>query len=184
MLAALGLACAGFETLRGQDDPKAPVATKKSETKAPDQAAVKAATEYVKKVHDALYARTSIRADIEQTVSMGNQQFFVTGQYVNSGQKLRLNYTIQPDQGVAGSLLEVCDGKELWSLIKVGDTTRVTHRDIQQIKAAVVTNKPTPEVLLTAELGLGGLTALMASLERNVACRRRSLTSHPRGERR
>jgi hypothetical protein len=115
---------------------------------------------------------------------MGNQQFFVTGQYVNSGQKLRLNYTIEPDQGVAGSLLEVCDGKELWSLIKVGDTTRVTHRDIQQIKAAVVTNKPTPEVLLTAELGLGGLTALMASLERNVACRRRSLTSHPRGERR
>lgn len=129
---------------------------------------MKAASDFLKKVHDGLYDRASVKADIEQTVSMGNQQFQVTGQYLTSGQKLRLEYKIQPEQGIAGSLLEVCDGKELWSMLKVGEATRVTHRDVQQIKAAAAGSRNVPDVVLTAELGLGGLTALLASLERTM----------------
>lgn len=158
----------GAQVAQGQADPKAGP-EKKADSKGPDPATVKAATEFVKKVHDALYARTSIKADVEQTVSIGTQQFQVTGHYLSSGEKLRLEYTIEPDQGVAGSLLEVCDGKELWSLIKVANAKpRVTHRDVQQIKAAAGASRNVPEVVLTAELGLGGLTALMASLERTM----------------
>ena len=152
---------------QGQGNSK-PAADKPAAPKAPDPAKIKAATDFMKRVHESLYDRSSIRADIEQTVSIGTQQFQVTGQYVNAGQRLRLEYTIQPDQGVAGSLLEVSNGKELWSLMKVADTKRVTHRDIEQIKAAATSTKSVPDVILTAELGLGGLTALMASLERTM----------------
>lgn len=145
---------------RGQVDP----GQKKTES-GPDEAA----TDYIKRVREALYAHESIQANVEQTVTIGVQKFRVTGQYLSSGQKLRLQYNIEPDQGVSGSLLEVCDGKELWSLIKVGDgKPRVTHRDIQQIKAAAGNSRNVPDVILTAELGLGGLTALIASLERTM----------------
>jgi len=157
----------GVQSARGQSDAKP--AEKKSEPKPADPAVVKAATDMMKKVHEALYARSSIKADIEQSVSIGVQQFRVSGHYLSSGSKLRLEYTIQPDQGVAGSLLEICDGKDLWSLMTVAETKRVTLRDVQQIKAAAVSGtRTTPDVILTAELGLGGLTALTASLQRTM----------------
>lgn len=156
----------GVRTAQGQADAR-PDGNKK-EPKAVDPAAAKGATEAFKKLHDALYSRTSIRADIEQSASIGAQQFQVSGHYLSSGQKLRLEYTIEPGQGVSGSLLEVCDGKDLWSLMTVGETKRVTHRDVQQIKSAVSANRNVPDVVLTAELGLGGLTALLASLERTM----------------
>jgi len=157
----------GTRVALGQGDSKG-ADTKKTDAKGPDPAVVKAATDFIKEVHEALYARTSIKADIEQSVSIGTQQFQVAGQYVSSGQKLRLEYTIQPGQGVGGSLLEVCNGKELWSLMTVADTKRVTHRDVQQIKEAALATRNIPDVVLTAELGLGGLTALIASLERTM----------------
>ncbi len=157
----------GVQTARGQVDSKP--AEKKSEPKPADPAVVKAATDLMKKVHESLYARSSIKADIEQSVSIGAEQFRVSGHYLSSGNKLRLEYIIQPDQGVAGSLLEICDGKDLWSLLTVADTKRVTLRDVQQIKAAAVSGtRNIPDVVLTAELGLGGLTALTASLQRTM----------------
>ena len=156
----------GVQTAQGQGDAKA--SEKKNEPKPPDPAAILAATDFIKKVHESLYAHSSIKAEMEQSVSMGNQKFQVTGRYVSSGQKLRLEYTIPPDQGVAGSLLEICDGKDLWSLMTVGDIKRVTHRDVEQIKAAAQGTRNVRDVVLTAELGLGGLTALMASFERTM----------------
>lgn len=156
----------GVRTARGQGDAKP--ATEKKEPKPADPATIKAATDFIKKLHESLYTRNSIKADVEQTASIGTQQFQIDGHYLSSGQKLRLEYAIRPDQGVAGSLLEICDGKDLWSLTTVGKTQRVTHRDVQQIKAAVTANRNVPDVVLTAELGLGGLTALLASLERTM----------------
>ena len=119
-------------------------------------------------VHAELRKHSSVQADVEHTVSIGNQQFRATGRYLNSGSKLRLEYIVKPGQGADGSLIEVCDGKELWSLMTLGGTKRVTHRDVQQIKAAAASMKNVPDAALTAELGLGGLTSLLASLERTM----------------
>ena len=119
-------------------------------------------------VHAELRKHSSVKADVEHTVSIGNQQFRATGRYLNRGSKLRLEYVVKPDQGADGSLIEVCDGKVLWSLMTLGSTKRVTHRDVQQIKAAAASMKNVPDTVLTAELGLGGLTALFASLERTM----------------
>ncbi|MBC8112842.1 MAG: hypothetical protein H7062_00535 [Candidatus Saccharimonas sp.] len=153
----------------GQGDEKpASGKTGRVETEATKSSGQAAATEFVARVHAELRKHPSVKADIEHTVSIGSQQFRATGRYLNSGSKLRLEYVVKPDQGADGSLIEVCDGKELWSLMTLGGTKRVTHRDVQQIKAAAASSKNVPDAVLTAELGLGGLSALFASLERTM----------------
>lgn len=142
--------------------------TGQAETGSSPSATQAAATAFVASVHAELKKHPSVKADVEHTVSIGTQQFRATGRYLSSGSKLRLEYTVKPDQGVDGSLIEVCDGKELWSLMTLGTTKRVTHRDVQQIKAAMASVKSASDAELTAELGLGGLSGLFASLERTM----------------
>jgi len=48
---------------------------------------------------------------------------------------------------------------------KPDDNIRVTRRDIDKIRKAAAENQNVPDRVLTVELGLGGLPALMASLE-------------------
>ena len=133
------------------------------------------AAEFLDRVRQELLAHQSVKADLSQSVSIGDQQFKVTGQYLSSGNsstgmKLKLNYLVVPEQGAEGAMLEVCDGKELWTVLTLPGSKRVTHRNVLQIqKAALAANqKGGPEATLTVELGLGGLTALLASLERTM----------------
>jgi hypothetical protein len=67
-------------------------------------------------------------------------------------------------------MLEVCDGKELWTLLELPDSKRVTRRNIQQIQAAAVaaSKRDVAEATVNVELGLGGLVALFASLDRTM----------------
>ena len=153
----------------GQGDEKSATnKTGRTETGASPSAGQAAATAFVAQVHAELKKHSSVKADVEHAVSIGTQQFRATGRYLSSGSRLRLEYTVKPDQGVDGSLIEVCDGKELWSLMTLGGTKRVTHRDVTQIKAAIASVKNAPDAELTAELGLGGLSGLFASLERTM----------------
>lgn len=160
-VAAIGLTVAwwngfGVPTARGD-----------AETKAEPSKAAEA-TALIKRVHEALYAHSSIKADIDQAVTIGAQQFEATGQYISNGPKLRLEYTIKADKGISGALVEVCDGKELWSMMKILESKRVTHRDVQQIKAYAAGSRTVSDAVLAAELGMGGLPALVASLERSM----------------
>ncbi len=134
------------------------------------------AAEFLIRVRQELQTHQSVKADLSQNVSIGDQHFKVTGQYLSSGNsttgtKLKLNYLVVPDQGAEGEMLEICDGKELWTVLTLpGSPKRVTHRNVLQIqKAAFAANqKGVPESTLNVELGLGGLTALLASLERTM----------------
>ncbi len=153
----------------GQGDEKSATESKSArESKSSPSLDQSAATAFVTKVHETLKSHPSVRADIEQTISIGGQPFRATGRYLTSGPKLRLEYLIKPSEGIDGALIEVCDGKELWSQVTLNGAKRVTHRDVQQIKAAVALTKSVPDAVLSAELGLGGLTALFASLERTM----------------
>ena len=70
------------------------------------------------------------------------------------------------EEGLEGSFSEVCDGTILWARHQIGSQMRVTRRDVRQIlnasKSAGTGN------LLALELGLGGLPALLASLEQSM----------------
>lgn len=131
------------------------------------------AEEFLQRVRQKLPQHQSIKAEMLQTVAIGDQRFKITGDYLSAGKKLRLNYAVSPDQGVKGEMLEVCDGKELWTMLTLPDTQatkRVTRRNVKQIlEAAMIAeqNKKTEETV-SVELGLGGLTALFASLDRTM----------------
>ena len=129
------------------------------------------ATEFLDKVRQELPNHQSIKAELHQVVAMGDQQFKIAGMYQSMGQKLRLEYSVVPDQGVQGKILEVCDGKDLWTQTELPDGKRVTHRNVQQLLAAAAAsdkrNLSAPAI--SVELGLGGLTSLLASLERTMS---------------
>jgi len=134
-----------------------------------------AAPEFLAQVRQELQKHPSIKADLIQNVSIGDQQFKVEGQYLSSGNtdsgiKLKLSFKVVPDQGAQGEMVEVCDGKELWTMMSFPGSKRVTHRNILQIQkaAAAANQRNAPETSFNVELGLGGLTALLASLERTM----------------
>jgi hypothetical protein len=112
----------------------------------------------------------SIKARIIERVSIGGRRFRLEGTYVQSTDlRLKLDFKVQADAaepGVEGSFLEVCDGTILWTRHEVGGQTRVTRRNVRQILEASK-NGSQPN-LLAVELGLGGLPALLASMERSI----------------
>lgn len=133
-----------------------------------DAAAAEAGLAYLRKAHEALVQHTSIQANLVEQVAIGNRRFQIEGSYVGAGLKLRLEFKVQIAGGASGALLEVCDGDVLWSRMDLPDSRRVTRRDVRQILKAVTTSKSVPDGVLLAELGLGGLPALLSSLERTM----------------
>jgi hypothetical protein len=109
----------------------------------------------------------SIKSRIIERVSIGNRRFRAEGSYVQ-GTDLRLRLELKTvseaqHEGIDGSFLEVCDGTILWTRHQLGSESRITRRDVRQILGAT---KGTEQNLLSVELGLGGLPAYLASLER------------------
>jgi hypothetical protein len=112
----------------------------------------------------------SIKSRIIERISIGGRKFRLEGTYVQSTDlRLKLDFKVQPDAaepGLEGTFLEVCDGTILWTRHELGGQSRVTRRNVRQILEASK-NGSQPN-LLAVELGLGGLPALLASLERSM----------------
>jgi hypothetical protein len=110
----------------------------------------------------------SIRARIVERVSISGRKFRLEGSYLQGTDlRLRLELKVIPETAegrVEGALMEVCNGTILWTRYQVAHQTRITRRDVSQILNASKTNGQIN--LSTVELGLGGLPALLASLDR------------------
>jgi hypothetical protein len=110
----------------------------------------------------------SIRARIVERVAISGRKFRLEGTYLQGTDlRLRLELKVIPESTQSradGSLLEVCNGTILWANYQVGKETRITRRDVSQILNATKTNGQIN--FATVELGLGGLPALLASLDR------------------
>lgn len=139
-----------------------------------------------------LFGYSSVRASIREYVQLGEYRFEAEGSYIagpfNPLPQLRLEYQVRVGNTV-GTLLEVCDGQilrtqktiqrlERQPANAVGSAspdkgtepeTTVTRRDVSAILKAVHKHGPTPETILQAELGIGGLPALLTSIERCMA---------------
>ncbi len=125
-------------------------------------------TDYLKAAQQAIGQHRSIRAEVVETVGLTDPPFKLTGTYLAAGLKLRLSYQSKLPSGAAGSLTEVCDGERLWSLTELPGSKRVTRRDIRQILAAVESSRMKPERAAAVDLALGGLPALLTSLQRTM----------------
>jgi outer membrane lipoprotein-sorting protein len=150
-----------FVAGQSTSDPSAQVASPEGATPA---------EEFFGRVRQELQKHRSIKAEMAQVVSIGEQQFKIAGEYLSAGQKLKLQYTVEPNQGAQGEMLEICDGNELSTMLKIMDTVTVTQRNVQQILAAANASHPkAPETAINAELGMGGISTLLASLNRTMA---------------
>jgi outer membrane lipoprotein-sorting protein len=126
---------------------------------------------------------SSVAATIVETVTVADRSFKAEGRYLQTGLKpsdwrLRLELVVKIGE-TEGSLLEVCDGGVLWTRTEIEFSkkkdrkdrkeTTVTRRDVGQIMSAA--RKSTDEKMqseLIASLGLGGLPALIAAVEKDM----------------
>lgn len=185
-LAALAGLAAGLQAtgwLRGADDSPAPAEAAAGAAPAAESDAAQQAAELLQDARRQLFSYSSVRANLREFVALGDRRFTAEGTYVaggfNPGPQLRLEYQVRVGDTV-GTLLEVCDGQVLHtqrSFQRLADAAdaepqkpeiTVTRRDVRAIVEAMSKHGDTPETLLQAQLGLGGLPALLTSIERTL----------------
>lgn len=143
----------------------------------PDPETAAAAATLLRDARDRLYAYRSVRAKLVERATIGNRRFLGEGEYLAGPfPQLRLEYRVRVGNS-EGTLIEVCDGKilrtskEIRSVDSSGRepaVTQWTRKDVTQILEASQDRNTPDAAVLQAELGLGGLPTLLASLERTM----------------
>lgn len=155
-----------------KDSPSDPVGSAAT----PDTSAQSAAAlTLLQEARQALFVdRSSVQAVVRETVNMGPRKFRGEGTYI-AGQfpKLRLSLSLNVG-GTSGKLTEVCDGTILWTVQEIDiagqspdiQVARTVISDVTQ--ASLESHTDIAETSLIAGLGVGGLPALLAALERSM----------------
>ena len=137
------------------------------------------AVKTIRLARDRLFHHQSVSADMEQLVSLGAYKFRSEGKYFSgAGFKSRLEYEVKLAK-MQGKFLEVCDGQILHTRRQIGKVSNnplaseapdveLSRRDIQKILKETRQNLDKPEALHAAEIGIGGLPAVLASLESSM----------------
>jgi len=150
----------------------------------------------VKAARERLSKWQSIQANVVQRVDIGDRRFKATGRFV-AGEfpRLRLDYEVTVGRTV-GRLLEVCDGQVLHVERRIEESAveksaadentekpkgdepaakdaakpviEATRRDVHRILRATTGAEGAAVSMLAADIGLGGLSALLASLDRTM----------------
>ncbi len=143
------------------------------------------ATEILRQSRNRLFERQSVQAEITQLISLGEYRLQSRGTYASgTGFRYRLQYQLQLGD-LQGEFLEVCDGQILHTRRQITPISpkhqdvaapemELTRRDIQRIRREALGIKdanPTSnlsDALRSAEIGLGGIPAILAMLERTL----------------
>lgn len=141
----------------------------------PDPAAI----EVIKEARSRLFQYKSVQADITQQVSLGDFRFQASGKYLAGEEfRSRVEYSVKLGE-MEGVFLEVCDGQILHTRRQISEkqtpgskttapTIELTRRDINKILRETQLYLDQPEAVRAAEIGIGGLPAILASLERTM----------------
>lgn len=178
LLALLPAALCGLHQVTAQENRAADSQAEPLQATKPD-AQQPAAAELAERALQTLQeARTriesydSLKADLRETVLIGTRRFQSEGRYLHArGNKVRLELevTLKGADGkpLEGTLLEVSDGRIMHSSRQIGEQQQISRRDLNNIFSAVEEYPSIDAELLRAKLGIGGLPALLASLERS-----------------
>lgn len=98
-------------------------------------------------------ARQSVTAQLHLTISLFGQQMVGSGSYLEQGytttRQARFDASIQLG-GRAATLLDVCDGRNIWYLRECGNDRVLSWIDLSRVSAAVAnTTPPLPDGLMT-----------------------------------
>ena len=118
----------------------------------------------------ALDSRGSISARIRQQAKLFGHQLIGSGRYLESHRTLvpliRLELTIEIAEHVTTSLVQVCDGRNLWTYRKLLSRESVSQIDAVRasdaLKRLAVTIEPNSSTVVP---GLGGLSRLLRGLD-------------------
>lgn len=143
------------------------------------------AVELVRQARNRLFERQSVQAEMVERVTFGNYAFQSGGTYASApGFRYRLEYQVEIGD-LRGTFLEVCDGQVLHTRREIGEAktsiastqapeVELSRRDIQKIRREALGIKEVAQganladALRVAEIGIGGLPAVLASLERSL----------------
>jgi hypothetical protein len=147
---------------------------------APDPEVAAAAEKLLESARDKLYDYQSVRAKLTERASFGTRRFTAEGEYIAGVfPQMWLEYHVTVG-GSHGRMLEVCDGTILFSEKEIRPAgtesvnsedvqIQVTRKDVKQIfDATGGVADSSPETVVQAELSLGGLPTLLASLQRTM----------------
>jgi hypothetical protein len=147
------------------------------------------APELLQRARYRIHGYRSVKANLIETVVIGDRKFRANGTYLQ-GRDLQLKMSLKLRLGKDGefraSMLQVCDGQVLWtshtsgrevdkpdtvdgSEKKSGIERRITRRDVRQILREAARHNQQHQCLLFAELGVGGISELLGSLEHTMA---------------
>src|SRR5687767_11573050 len=161
-LASLLLACwASGAGMLAQEAPASPAAV--SEQKSPT------AEETLRAAIGALERYETIVAKLRQRSSLFGKDLVGSGSYVQGPARynlVRLELSLQVDDRQS-TLLQVCDGKQLWTHRDLWGETKLACLDAQRVLAALQKNEAAHQRASVEGLALGGLPRVMRELERS-----------------
>lgn len=187
----MGLSWVGVRSAQALQDPPA-AAEKSAEEKSSDESTeakpdnaeptaeeVAQADSLLEEARHRLEDRQSLQAELRQEIRVGDRKLTAEGLYISGTPypKLRLEYRVRVGT-MQGSLLEVCDGQILHtekSIGRAGDKAperQFSRRDVQRILSARDNSMNLPVASQGAELGIGGLPAMLASIDRCMVGKR------------
>ncbi|HEX6985748.1 MAG TPA: hypothetical protein VF170_10235, partial [Planctomycetaceae bacterium] len=144
---------------------QAPPAPEPPHAAQPAPAPADAAT-LLRQAREKLAGYRTLKAKMTETVEFGPRRFKAEGDYLQGADnRVRVDLTVAIGEN-KGRLLQVSDGLVLWTVYDIGPKPRITRRDINQILAAA--KGADAKATQLAELGLGGMPALLASIERSM----------------
>jgi len=146
------------------------------------------ATEQLAEARARLESLDSLQCNIQEIVHLSALTFRAHGTYAQaSGNRVRLEFEIYPirslrkedkaalaldgepeemgKQKPTGSLVQVSNGNNLWSLWINGESRHLTRRNIRSVLEAADKAESFDSRKMLEDLGAGGLQALMARLE-------------------
>ncbi len=152
--------------------PKSATRAKDTAKPAPKPARRRRPVDELRLSQEKLKTLQPFRAEIVETIVVRGKTFRAKGKYLQGkGLKLKLEFELEVGR-TKGTLVQICNGKTLWTQHKIGTTVQATRRDVPRIikelkQLSQAGSKPRPGQFET-DLGLGGIGALLTSLEQSM----------------
>jgi hypothetical protein len=172
LVSGLGVGFWGKGSLDAQEDPKPPQSETETPAKDPAETPPKASLQETHPAAKELFEssrqklRNGIyRAKIVQRLNFPDRSLEATGSIIRGlNSQLRLEFEIQIG-GTKGKLVQVSNGDKLWTERRINNVTKLTVQDVKEIlnKAKA---EGIEETMVVAEMGLGGIASLLASMDR------------------
>ena len=124
------------------------------------------AASLLQKSRETLGSYRTLKAHMTETVEFGPRRLKAEGTYLQGpDHRLRIELEVAIGKN-KGTLLQISEGDVLWTVYDIGPTPRITRRDVNQILDAAKNDQA--KAAMSAELGLGGLSALLTAVEQSM----------------